>query len=286
MGSYSSKEGLAVALVFFVVIVVCLFHCCWLVIWVKLTSTCWLSALEIFACVSFPDILINSSFYSRLLLVESATWTPQSQIWSQMCLHKLSLCNMLSSPQMFPFSLSYWHPHGQLSLLPGVLQSGQPLSRWPELMSKWDLSLCTQTHLPFWEVSLLQKAGKCLSPSLKGWNLLLPMKWSVVDPSWNLFISFLFAMSSCSPPAFPSTQSLSLARCLLACLLGTATPGNCLHPSLWVSDLRFWCPKSWSHSVLDSFLSLLLLEDFTACSLLSTVVAAGVLWVMGLLEEQ
>lgn len=41
------------------------------------------------------------------------------------------------------------------------------------------------------------KARKCLSPSLKGWNLLLPMKWPFVDPSWNLFISFLFAMSSC-----------------------------------------------------------------------------------------
>ena len=104
---------------------------------------------------------------------------------------------------MFPFSLSYGHLHGQPSLLPGMLQSEQPLSRWPELMGKWHLSLCTQTHLPFQEVSLLQKAGKCLSPSLNGWNLLLPIKWSIVDPSSNLFISFLFAMSSCLPSCLP-----------------------------------------------------------------------------------
>lgn len=133
---------------------------------------------------------------------------------------------MLPSPQMFPFSLSYWHPHGQLSLLPGELQSGQPLSRWPELMSKWDLSLCTQTHLPFWEVSLLQKAGKCLSPSLKGWNLLLPMKWSVVDPSWNLFISFLFAMSSCLPSCLPLYPKPFLSQ-MPACLsVGNSYPGQ------------------------------------------------------------
>lgn len=47
------------------------------------------------------------------------------------------------------------------------------------------------------------KARKCLSPSLKGWNLLLPMKWPFVDPFRNLFISFLFAMSSCLPSPLP-----------------------------------------------------------------------------------
>lgn len=57
-----------------------------------------------------------------------------------------------------------------------------------------------------------------------------------------LFLFFL-PCHLASPPPFPSTPSLSLARCLLPCLLRLATTGNCLHPSLWVSDLCLWCPK-------------------------------------------
>lgn len=106
--------------------------------------------------------------------------------------------------------------------------------------------------------------------------------WSILKPLYFFSFCHVLLPPSCLPP----TQSLSLARCLLPCLLRPAIPDNCLCPSL----LGFW--SLFLVSQVMKPLSLGFFSEPPASGRLYSLLTAfhngccWVLWVMGLLGEQ